>query len=135
MMTRCEVLATNVASLTLMFFIGVQSAIVAAPPDVPDNTKSGKDAPKPVAGIGLVVAMLGEKLTVMKVLPGTPAADAGLAERLVILTIDGVPTAGKSQADCGAMLRGLPGTRVQLGLIDLSRGKTISVELTRRWVR
>jgi carboxyl-terminal processing protease len=123
------------ASLSLMFFIGVLSAVVAAPPGDSDGKKSGKDAPKPVAGIGLVVAMLGENLTVMKVLPGTPAADASLTERLVILTIDGVPTAGKSQEACGAMLRGLPGTRVQLGLIDVSQGKRITVELTRRWVR
>ncbi len=103
--------------------------------DSKDKKKSGTDEPRPVAGVGLLLAMLGDKFTVMKVMPGTPAADAGLTERLVIVAIDGVSIAGRSQADCAASVRGLPGTKVKLELLDPDRGLTISVELTRRWIR
>lgn len=115
-------------SILLIMMMSAMSALTA-------NEPAKKEAPKSVGGIGAFLGVVGEKLTVLKVLPGTPASEAGLTEKLVILSIDGVSTAGKSQEICGAMVRGLPGTKVILDLYDPGRGKTITVELTRKWIR
>lgn len=92
-------------------------------------------ADEPVVGIGVAVSMVGEKLTVMKVLPKTPAAEAGITAGLVIVMIDGVLTPGKTIEECIAKIRGLPGTKVKLELIDPENGKGASKELIRREIR
>lgn len=92
-------------------------------------------AQEPVAGIGVTVTMVADKLTVMKVLPKTPASEAGLTAGLVIVMVDGVLTPGKSLEDCIARIRGLPGTKVKLELIDPESGKGMAKVLTRRLIR
>ena len=92
-------------------------------------------AQEPVAGIGVALGMVGEKLTVVKVLPKTPASEAGVAEGWVILMIDGMLTPGKSMEECVAKIRGLPGTKVKLEIIEPENGKGRTLELTRRLIQ
>lgn len=92
-------------------------------------------AQEPVGGIGVTVSMMDDKLIVMKVLPKTPASEAGLTAGLVIVMIDGVLTPGKNLGECIAKIRGLPGTNVRLELIDPQNGKGMAKVLTRRLIR
>lgn len=67
----------------------------------------------------------------MKVLPNSPAAQAGLPEGLLIQTIDGQPTASKTLMECVRLIRGKPGTKVRLELITPDGTRTNTLEITR----
>src|SRR2546425_11807869 len=85
----------------------------------------------PITGVGVALGVEGQTLRIMKVLPDTPAARAGLSLGMVVQQIDGVATAGRRLEDCVAMLRGPAGTKVKLELIETAASKTNTVELTR----
>jgi S1-C subfamily serine protease len=84
-----------------------------------------------VTGVGLALGVEADTITIMKVLPNTPASKAGLVPGLVIRTIDGTATDGKLLKECVDMLRGGVGTKVKLELVDTANSKTNTVELTR----
>ncbi|HWH68769.1 MAG TPA: PDZ domain-containing protein [Candidatus Sulfotelmatobacter sp.] len=86
-------------------------------------------------GTGLVVGMHQDALTIIHVLTNTPAAKAGLSSGLVVQKIDGTPTRGKPLKDCVDILRGEPGSKVKLELVDTANHKTNTVELTREQIR
>jgi CubicO group peptidase (beta-lactamase class C family) len=88
-----------------------------------------------VVGVGLGIKRdrPTHTLQTYSVLPNSPASKAGLTIGLTIDKIGGVPTAGKSIEYCTSLIRGLPGTPVQLELSDAA-GKRMSVELTREKV-
>lgn len=92
-------------------------------------------AEEPVAGIGVAVEMRGDKLTILNVLPKTPAAEAGLQQGWVIVMVDGMLTAGKSAEDCIAKIRGPAGTKVRLELVEPIKGDGKAVVLTRRVIQ
>jgi len=71
-----------------------------------------------VTGVGLALGVEADTITIMKVLPNTPASKAGLVPGLVIRTIDGTATDGKLLKECVDMLRGGVGTKVKLELVD-----------------
>ena len=79
--------------------------------------------------------MVEEKLTVIRVLPKTPASEAGLTAGQIIVMVDGMLTPGKTIEECIIMIRGLPGTKVRLELIDPENGKGFARELTRRLIQ
>jgi tRNA A-37 threonylcarbamoyl transferase component Bud32 len=84
-----------------------------------------------ITGIGVALALEAQTLRIMKVLPNSPAAKAGLSAGLVVQKIDGISTAGKRLEDCVGMLRGTPGSKVRVELVDTANSKTNTVELTR----
>jgi carboxyl-terminal processing protease len=84
-----------------------------------------------ITGVGVALGVEAQTLRIMKVLPDTPAARAGLSPGLVVQQIDGVATAGRRLEDCVAMLRGPAGTKAKLMLIETAAGRTNTVELTR----
>jgi carboxyl-terminal processing protease len=65
------------------------------------------------------------------VLPGGPAAKAGLHRGLVIQKIDGTDIVGKPLAECVAMTRGQVGSKVRFEVIDPAKSETNLVEFTR----
>jgi carboxyl-terminal processing protease len=88
--------------------------------------------PQPsIIGIGVMLTVRDHSLEVMDVLPGSPAAKAGLYRGLVIQQIDGTDIVGKPLAECVAMTRGQVGTRVQFEVVDPARNETNLVEFTR----
>jgi C-terminal processing protease CtpA/Prc len=63
--------------------------------------------------------------------PNTPAARAGLLPGLTITKINGVPTEGKSTAECLDLARGAEGTKVPWELVSTNGNQTNTVELAR----
>ncbi len=86
-------------------------------------------------GVGLVLAVHKDALTVIHVIPDSPTAKAGLSSGLLLRKIDGTPTQGKLLKDCIEMVRGEAGTRVTLELVDVAHDKTNTVELVRAEVK
>ncbi len=87
-----------------------------------------------VVGIGVKLEMDSESraLQITRIIPNSPASQAGLASGLIVLRIDGVSTAGKSQTLCANLIRGKAGTKVRLELMNPKRNETNTVELTRQ---
>ncbi len=75
-------------------------------------------------GIGVyVVEMEGEKLTIVSPIKGTPAADAGLKNGDIITKINGDSSIGMSQDDAVHLMRGDPGTQLELTVFRPDDGK------------
>jgi carboxyl-terminal processing protease len=70
-------------------------------------------------GVGAVVTLRNNAVTIVRILPGSPAQDAGVRAGEVILRVDGVSVAGQSLAQVVAGIHGPAGTSVTLGLRDL----------------
>jgi C-terminal processing protease CtpA/Prc len=66
------------------------------------------------------------------VYPNTSASEAGLTARLIVLKIDGIPTQGKTLAECASIGKGPAGEKVRMELKDPQRAETRTIELTRR---
>jgi carboxyl-terminal processing protease len=65
-------------------------------------------------GVGFTVNSIEEKMTVLEVMPETPAARVGLAQGDGILAVDGTATDGMTVRDLVDRVRGEPGTEVTL---------------------
>ena len=83
-------------------------------------------------GIGTAVVARGGHLTVTQVFPGSPAAQADIRPGEVIVTIDGVPTAGKPVSASVARIVGPAGTQVHLQLRPTGAAGLVDLTLTRR---
>jgi len=66
-------------------------------------------------GIGAIVEKVGEKLMIIEPYQGSPVVEAGLQAGDIIEAVEGIPTKGKSQEDLSNIVRGVPGS-----LLDLS---------------
>jgi carboxyl-terminal processing protease len=74
------------------------------------------------SGIGIIAVQRDEITVVKAVFPGTPAESAGLLPGDIILSVDGKSAAGKSLDHVVSLIRGEPGTTVEL---ELQRGNQI----------
>ena len=83
-------------------------------------------------GIGTGVDVKDGKLTVTQVFAGSPAALAGIRSGEVIVTVDGVPTAGKPVSASVARIVGPAGTKVRLQLRRAGSAGLVDLTLTRR---
>ncbi len=83
-------------------------------------------------GIGTGVDTKDGRLTVTQVFAGSPAAQAGIRSGEVIVTVNGVPTAGKSVSANVARIVGSAGTKVRLQLRRAGSAGLIDLTLTRR---
>jgi CubicO group peptidase (beta-lactamase class C family) len=70
-------------------------------------------------------------LRIMKIIPNSPAAQAGLPAGLIIQKVDEISTASKSLVECVNLIRGKAGTKVRLELVDSDGSKTNTMEITR----
>ncbi|MBQ4142113.1 MAG: PDZ domain-containing protein [Thermoguttaceae bacterium] len=86
-----------------------------------------------LVGIGIEISVSGGKTYIQRLLPDSPAAQAGIRRGELITKIDGISTLSKSQVQVSEMLCGTEGTPVRLTLDD-QNGRTYSVELFRRHV-
>jgi thiol-disulfide isomerase/thioredoxin len=82
-------------------------------------------------GIALGVDKDTKALKILKVLPNTPAAKAGLTAGLFLHKIGDTLAEGKNLADCVALIRGPVGSKLILEVLDPSSHTTKQVELTR----
>ena len=85
-------------------------------------------------GIGTAVDTAGGRLTVTQVFAGSPAALAHVRPGEVIVTIDGLPTAGRPVSASVARIVGPAGSRVRLQLRRSGSPGLIDLTLTRRQI-
>ncbi len=83
------------------------------------------------SGVGLVIAIRDEKLTVVSPIEGSPADRAGVKAGDIILAIDGESTQGMSLDEAVRRMRGEQGTRVTLILRREGVPEDITVEIVR----
>ncbi len=83
-------------------------------------------------GTGLEIDEKTRTLQITKIMPNSPASQAGLSAGLIVQKIDDLPTAGKSLAECASIICGPADTKVRLELVDSERKHTNTVELTRQ---
>ena len=90
------------------------------------------DRSQNMGGIGIALGRdRNAPATIMAVVPGSPAAAAGLSKGLMIHSIDNVPTKGMNARECLNRIQGTPGSVVRLELINPRPAVTNMVELTR----
>jgi carboxyl-terminal processing protease len=92
----------------------------------------GQELSGSYTGIGVAVAPKAGRLTVTKVFPGSPAARARVVPGEVIVSVNGVPTAGKSVNANVARIAGPAGSTVRLLLRRTAPLRPIDLTLTRR---
>ncbi len=87
-----------------------------------------------IVGIGTSIAMDGDTkaIRIAKIIPDSPAAQAGVAEGLIIQKIDDKQTMGLSLNECVKLLAGPAGSKVRLALVDPKGNDPKTVELTRQ---
>ena len=88
-------------------------------------------APPVTIGIGAVVVPVNHTFEIIGVLPGTPAAKAGLQPGMVIQQINGTNITGVLLSTCVAMMRGPVGSTVRLRVLDPAKSATNVVECSR----
>jgi carboxyl-terminal processing protease len=82
-------------------------------------------------GIGADIRIIGDLPTVVAPYENAPAHKAGLKAGDQILEIDGKDTKGKTTDEISAVLKGFPGTEVQLTILRPGESKPTKVSLVR----
>jgi len=101
---------------------------------LPLTRESGIQFVREIVGIGTALAS-DEKtgmLRITKVIPKSPAAEAGLSAGRLIQRINGISVEGKSLTECLGIMAGPVGTKVRLELVNPERKETNTVELVRQ---
>lgn len=83
------------------------------------------------SGLGIVIAIKDEKLTVISPIQGSPADKAGIKAGDIIVEIDGVPTLGMSSDEAVRKMRGKRGTAVTLTIQREGEEENMVVEVVR----
>lgn len=95
-----------------------------------DNDLNGK-----FEGIGVEIEVSQGLLTVVSPLPSSPAENAGLKPRDVIISIDGKSTKDMPFSDAVNYIRGKSGTKVKLEIISPKESKSKTLEITRSYIK
>jgi len=83
-------------------------------------------------GVGIVLSLKDpKKLVVLRPIKNSPASKAGIQAGDVVSKINDTETAGLEQEKAVGMMRGDPGTKVNLALYRESTNKTFTVSLSR----
>ena len=83
-------------------------------------------------GVGIVLSLKDpKKLVVLRPIKNSPASKAGIQSGDVVSKINDAETAGMEQEKAVGLMRGDPGTKVNLALYRESTNKTFTVSLTR----
>jgi carboxyl-terminal processing protease len=87
-----------------------------------------------IVGVGFLLRMnpSTHAVFIQEVVPGSPAANAGITTGLVVNKVDEVSLAGKRLVECVNLVRGPAGSTVQLELINPDLGQTNTFKLTRQ---
>ncbi|MGC9314917.1 MAG: S41 family peptidase [bacterium] len=82
-------------------------------------------------GLGIIIGMRDDILTVISPMEGTPAYRLGLKAGDKIVAIDGDPTKGMNTEDAVEVLRGEPGTDVTITIVRIGEPEPIDYTITR----
>jgi carboxyl-terminal processing protease len=94
-----------------------------------------KDTEGVFGGVGLVVGVREDALTVVAPMDGTPAARAGILPGDRIMRIEGMTTERLGLQEAVKLLRGEPGTEVRMTLLSPGAGTTREVVLVRAIIK
>ncbi|OYD15190.1 hypothetical protein CH330_06405 [candidate division WOR-3 bacterium JGI_Cruoil_03_51_56] len=86
-------------------------------------------------GIGIHIGMVGNRLTVISPIEGTPAERAGIRGGDRIAEIGGKSTENYTLQDAVKFLRGKPGTKVDIGVDRPGVNELIPIEITRAIIK
>ncbi len=88
----------------------------------------------PLIGIGVNLNFneTGKEICIKGVLPGSPAASAGIVPNTRVTRIDDVSTDGLSIGECMTKIRGPEGTKVKLELMEPGSKLARTVEFVRQ---
>lgn len=86
-------------------------------------------------GIGIEVGMENGQLTVITPIDDTPASEAGLMSRDIIIGIDGSPTESLSLQEAVNLMRGEPGTQLTISILRSGEDSPREFTLTREVIR
>ncbi|RLA74738.1 MAG: peptidase S41 [Epsilonproteobacteria bacterium] len=82
-------------------------------------------------GLGIVIGMRDGVLTVISPIDDTPAKKAGIESSDIILKIDDKSTIGMKLDEAVGLMRGKPGTNIELTIVRKGERKPIAVPITR----
>ena len=82
-------------------------------------------------GIGAVIKLVGDYPTIMESFEKSPAVKAGLKIGDQIISVDGQDAKGRSSEDLRSVMRGVPGSTMDLEIIRPYEKKPITVKVTR----
>jgi carboxyl-terminal processing protease len=82
-------------------------------------------------GLGILVGMRDEQLTVISPLEGTPASRMGLRAGDMIMTIDGAPTADMTMDEAVGKLKGPKDTQVTITIVRPGVANPMEITITR----
>lgn len=82
-------------------------------------------------GIGIRIVVLNGKLTIVSPIKGTPGARVGLEAKDIITHVDGEPTSEMTQKEAVDMMRGEPGTDVEITIKREGKDKPLDFNITR----
>jgi carboxyl-terminal processing protease len=82
-------------------------------------------------GIGAMSEMIDDYVTITELYEGQPAAEAGLKVGDQIVAVEGKAAKGKTPDEVNEILRGFPGTEVELTLKRPGQSGTINIRLVR----
>ena len=94
-----------------------------------------EDTKSEFGGLGVVVGMKNDRLTIVAPMEGTPGFRAGLLPGDVILEIDGRSAEKMSLRDAVDKLRGAPGTDVELAVAREKETKPLTYKLQREVIK
>ncbi|KPU43413.1 carboxy-terminal processing protease CtpB precursor [Oxobacter pfennigii] len=83
------------------------------------------------AGVGLIVTLIDDKVTVVSPIEDTPGYKAGMKSGDVIIGVNDTPTTGKKLNDVVSMMKGKAGTEVKLTVIKNGESSPVEVKIVR----
>lgn len=86
-------------------------------------------------GIGALIQQHGDFVVISEPYEGCPAQKAGLIAGDKILKINGQSTKGKTSSDVSAILKGQPGTEIELTIERLGEPKPLTITVPRKEIK
>jgi len=82
-------------------------------------------------GIGVNITRKNDYITVITPLKGTPGYKAGILPGDIIVSVDGIDVTKYTTRDVSELIRGEPGTKVNLGIVRADNPNPIYIEIAR----
>jgi carboxyl-terminal processing protease len=86
-------------------------------------------------GMGALIRKTGDYIEISEPYESFPAAKAGLVSGDLLIGIDGKTLKGVDVTKVSAMLKGKPGSKMQLSVVKLRSKDTVNVEITRQVIK
>ncbi len=86
-------------------------------------------------GIGAIIRQAGDYVLISEIYEGAPADKAGLIPGDKLLKVNGKKVKGKTTSEVSEVLKGQPGTSLELGIQRINKDKELTVEIIREEIK